>query len=75
MFVYKHTEIIEYVKNSLYGWIIRELVGFRIRNFQDIIFIWTETYGEIFKSAFSVPSMLVLLTGEDSKTVKTYELF
>ena len=25
-----------------------------MRNFQDIVFIWTRTYGEIFKSAFVV---------------------
>ena len=28
-----------------------EFLGFRIQNFQDIIFIWTQTYGELFKAA------------------------
>ena len=46
-FVFKHTETIEHVKkyptfyekNKLYGRITREFLGFRMRNFQDIIFI------------------------------------
>ena len=58
MFVYKHTETIEYVKKQptflenykLYGWITPEFVGLRMPNFQDIIFTWLQTYGEILKS-------------------------
>ena len=46
MFVYKHTETIEYVKNyptfqekyKLYGKITREFLRLRMRNFQDIFF-------------------------------------
>ena len=33
----------------------REFLEFRMRNFQDIVFIWTQTNGEIFKSALEVP--------------------
>ena len=60
MFIYKHTETIEYVKKSsllfkekykLYGWITQEFIGLGLRNFQGIIFIWIKTYIEIFKSA------------------------
>ena len=53
MFVYKHTETIEYVKSSLlfYGRITREFLGLRIWNFQGIILIWLRTNVEIFKSA------------------------
>ena len=29
----------------------QEFLGLKMRNFQGIIFIWTRTYGEIFKSA------------------------
>ena len=47
---YKHTKSIEYVR-ILYGWITREFLGLRRRNFRDIIFIWIPTYGEIFRSA------------------------
>ena len=49
MFVYKHTEIVEYIKKSsllfktlrskLYGCITREFLGLRSRKFQGIIFI------------------------------------
>ena len=35
---------------KLYGQFTWEFLGFRIRNFQGIIFIWTQTYREIFKS-------------------------
>ena len=45
--VYKHSEIIKYVKNlltfqdiyKLHGQITRELLGLRMRNFQGIVFI------------------------------------
>ena len=61
MFVYKHTETTEYVKKwlaflkkyELYGQITREFLVFRMRNFQGIIFLSTQTYGEIFKSALA----------------------
>ena len=38
---------------KLYGYITREFLGLRMRNFQGmgIIFIRTQTYSEIFKSA------------------------
>ena len=59
MFVYKHTETIEYVKKQptfkekykLHEWITWELLGLRMGNVQGIVFIWTRTYSEIFKSA------------------------
>ena len=59
MFVYKHTETIEYVKklptfyekHELYGWITWEMLRLRMRNFQGIIFIQTRSNREIFKSA------------------------
>ena len=59
MFVYKHTETIEYVKNwptfqekyRLYGWITWEFLRLRMRNFPGITFIWIWIYGQIFKSA------------------------
>ena len=55
MFVYKHTETKEFVKNqpTLYkfdGWITREFLRLRMRNFQGIIFIWIWIYKTIFKS-------------------------
>ena len=36
---------------KFYGYITREFLGLRILIFQGIIFIWTRTYREIFKSA------------------------
>ena len=47
MFVYKHTETIEYVKKQptfykkykLYGRITQEFLGLRMRHFQGIIFM------------------------------------
>ena len=36
---------------KLYGYITRESLELRMRIFQGIIFIWTRTYKEIFKSA------------------------
>ena len=47
MFVYKHTETIEYVKKwptfyekcELYGWITREFLGLRMHHFQGFTFI------------------------------------
>ena len=55
-FVYKYSETIEDVKNQPtfqeiykpHEQIIREFLGLRKRNFQDIVFISTETYKEIF---------------------------
>ena len=35
---------------KLFGYITREFLGLRMRNFQIIIFLWTRTYREIFKS-------------------------
>ena len=37
--------------HRLYGQITQEFLGFRMQNFQGFIFIWTQTYKEIFKSA------------------------
>ena len=37
--------------HKLYGQIIWEFLGFSMLNFYIIIFIWTQTYSEIFKSA------------------------
>ena len=47
MFVYKHTETIEHVKNQptfsekykLYGWITGEFLQLKMRNFHGIMFI------------------------------------
>ena len=36
---------------KLHGQIVREFLGLRMWNFQGIVFIWTQTYREIFKSA------------------------
>ena len=55
--VYKYSETIE--KNSLlfkkvynfHGQIIWEFLGLRMGNFQGVVFIWTQTYMAIFKSA------------------------
>ena len=49
MFVYKHTETIEYVKSSLFLSKIEALRAnnsriLRIYNFEDIIFTWTQLY-------------------------------
>ena len=60
MFVYKHTETIEYIKKyanfygkyEVHGWITEEFLGLRMKNFQDIIFIWIRTHREIFKSVW-----------------------
>ena len=57
-FVYEQSETIGCVENwlifqgiyKLHGKTIQEFLGFRIKNFQDIVFIWTQIYMEIFKS-------------------------
>ena len=57
-FFCKHSETIEYVKKlayflknyKLHEQITRESLGLRQQNFQDIVFIWTQTYREIFAS-------------------------
>ena len=36
---------------KLHGQITWEFLGIRKRNFQDIVFVWTQTYRVIFKSA------------------------
>ena len=36
---------------QIHGWISQKFLGLRMRHFQDIVFIWTQTYMEIFKSA------------------------
>ena len=36
---------------KFYGLITREFLGLKIWSFQGIIFIWTRTYSEVFKSA------------------------
>ena len=46
MFVNKH-----FASLQVYGYITREFFGLRILNFQGVIFILTQTYKEIFKSA------------------------
>ena len=57
--VYKDSETIEYVKNKptfeeifkFYGQITRQVFGIRMRTCNVIVFIWTQTYRDIFKSA------------------------
>ena len=57
-FVYKHLEMIVYVKNyptfseiyKLHGQITWEFLGIIKRNFQGVVFAWTQTYRVIFKS-------------------------
>ena len=59
MFVFKHTETIEHVKNwpnflkkrKLCGDIIRDLLGLGMRNGHGMIFKWIRTFKEVFKSA------------------------
>ena len=46
---------------KVYGYITREFLGLRIRNFQGIIFLWTRTYREIFKSALVYLLFLVFI--------------
>ena len=41
-----------YKNYKLHGWVTREFLGIRIQNFHGIIFIWIQTYGDIFKSAW-----------------------
>ena len=36
---------------KVHGQITKEFFELRMRNFQGIVFIWTQTYAEIFKSA------------------------
>ena len=36
---------------KLHGQITLEFLGLRMQNFQGIVFIWTQTYRETFKSA------------------------
>ena len=43
----------------------REFLGLRMRNIQDVVFIWTRTYGEIFKSAL-VYLKVILCNFEES---------
>ena len=53
MFVYKHTETIEYIKKlanflekcKIYGWITRGFLGLRMENFQGVIFYELEHIG------------------------------
>ena len=40
---------------KFYGYIAREFLRIKIRNFQGIIFVWTRTYWEILKSALVLP--------------------
>ena len=47
MFLY----VCEQTFHKLYGRTTREFLGLRMRNSEDIIFIWIETYRKIFKSA------------------------
>ena len=35
---------------KVHGQITQELLGLRMHSSQDIVFIWTQTYWEIFKS-------------------------
>ena len=39
------------ILQQLHGQITREFLVFKMRNFQDIVFIRTQTYGEISKCA------------------------
>ena len=58
MFVYKHTETIEYAKHfptfpekhKLNGKITQEFLGLRMRTFQGIVFLGNRIYIQIFKS-------------------------
>ena len=52
-FVCKHSEIIAdmFKISLLYRQITREFLVLRMRNFQGIAFVWTQTYSEILKSA------------------------
>ena len=60
-FAYKHSETLEYVKNwttfweccKCHGQITRQAIELRMQNFQGIIFIWTQTCMEIFKSVLA----------------------
>ena len=36
---------------NFHGQITQKFLGLRMGNFQGIVFIWTQTYREIFKSA------------------------
>ena len=53
MFVYKHAETLQDVKK--YPIFLKKLqtlpVNHWMQNFQGIVFIWTRTYSEIFRSA------------------------
>ena len=51
--IYKHSETTESVESyyKLRGDKTREFLGLRMRNLQDTVFTWTQTYWEIFKSA------------------------
>ena len=46
---------------KLYGYITREFLEIRMRNFQGIIFVWTRAYKEIFKSALLYLQIYFLL--------------
>ena len=56
-FVYKYSETIECDKNyptfqeifKIQGKIAQEFLGLDMRIFQGIVFVWTQTYWEIFK--------------------------
>ena len=46
---------------KLYGYVTREFLGLRKRNFQGSIFIWTRTYREIFKFALEKNKLIYSL--------------
>ena len=72
-FVYKNSETIEYVKNlptffldiyKLHGQITPEFLRLIMRNFQGLVFVWTQTNREIFKS-------VVYISGGPAQNDKT----
>ena len=43
----------------------REFLGLGMQNFHGIVFIWTQTYGKIFKLGISVPLMWCVTVTEN----------
>ena len=48
---YAHVRYVKSLFTKLNGQITRQFLGLRIRNLQGIVFTWTQTHWEIFKSA------------------------
>ena len=50
--IQKHEKLAYFLRKlKLHGQITQEFLELRMRNFQGIVFIWTQTYREIFESA------------------------